>query len=85
MEGEIIVESGVSWLRDTLMKMAEDRVEFLKEGIADGVPLHEYGGMVGRYKEAKRLLNISLPEIFEQFQQADDDAFEQDGLEEMPE
>jgi hypothetical protein len=83
-EGEIIVESGVSWLRDTLMKVAQERLDLLTEGIADGVPLHEYTAMVGRRKEAKRWVNITLPELFIQFQEADDAAFEQDGLEEMP-
>ena len=83
MEGEIIVESGVSWLRDELQKTANERLEHLREGIAEGVPLHEYSAMVGRYKEAKRWANIIFPEIFAEFQNADDNAFEQDGLEEM--
>lgn len=83
MAGEIIVESGLSWLRDKLIQIAEDRCEALREGIADGVPLHEYSAMVGRYKEAKRLLNITLPDLFAEFDKADEDSFEQDDLAEM--
>jgi len=84
MAGEIIVESGVSWLRDKLNQVAQDRLDFLTEGIADGVPLHEYTAMVGRRKEAKRWVDFVLTEIFQEFQQADDAALESDGLEEMP-
>ncbi len=82
-EGEIIVEGGLSWLRDKLEEIAADRCEHLKSGIADGVPLHEYGGMCGRYREAKRWRDIEIPELFAEFDKADDDSFEADGLEEM--
>jgi len=72
MGGNIEVVSGVSWLHDKLRERAKERVEFLKEGIAEGVPLHEYAAMVGRYKEANRLLNIYLPELFTEFYQAEE-------------
>jgi len=72
MGGEIEVVTGVSWLHDKLRQVAQDRIDILKEGIADGVPLHEYQAMVGRYKEAKRQLSIVLPEIFTEFYQAEE-------------
>jgi len=72
MGGTIEVVTGVSWLHDKLRQIAQDRIDVLKDGIAEGVPLHEYQAMVGRYKEAKRLLNITLPEIFEEFYQAEE-------------
>jgi len=80
MGGEVVVPSGVSWLHDRLKEMGTERVEYLKEGIAEGVPLHEYQAMVGRYKEAKRVLSIILPELFEEFysaEQADDEELEE--------
>jgi len=82
-EGEIIVESGLSWLHDKLISVASERCDHLKDGIAEGVPMNEYAAMVGRYKEAKRWRDIEIPEIFDTFQKADDDSFERDGLEEM--
>ena len=72
-EADVKVESGVSWLHDKLRAEAQDRIDILKEGIAEGVPLHEYQAMVGRYKEAKRQLSIVLPEIFADFYQAEED------------
>ncbi len=84
-EGKIIVGSGVSWLLDKLQRVAQERLDFLTEGIADGVPLHEYGAMVGRRKEAKRWADFMISEVFEEFQQAEDSALEEDELEEMPE
>lgn len=83
-EGKIVVGSGISWLLEKLKSVAEDRVAFLQEGCADGVPLEEYAAMVGRYKEAKRWREFVISEIFEEFQQAEDNALENDGLEEMP-
>jgi len=83
-EGKIIIGSGVSWLLEKLQRVAQDRLDYLTEGIADGVPLHEYGPMVGRRKEAKRWVSFMISEVFEEFQQAEDSALEDDGLEEMP-
>ncbi len=83
-EGQIIVGSGISWLLDTLMTKAQDRLDLLTEGIADGVPLHEYGAMVGRRKEAKRWVDFMIKEVFEEFQQAEEASLDDDGLEEMP-
>ena len=83
-EGKIIVGSGVSWLLDKMKRVAQERLDFLTLGIADGVPLHEYGPMVGRRKEAKRWVDFMISEVFEEFQQAEDAALEDDGLEEMP-
>ena len=80
----IEVNSGVSWLLDRLKTIAQDRLDLLTEGIADGVPLHEYGAMVGRRKEAKRWVAFMISEVFEEFQQAEDSALEDEGLEEMP-
>lgn len=87
MEGDekiIVVNSGVSWLLDRLKAVAKERLDILTEGISDGVPLHEYGAMLGRRKEAKRWVDFTISEIFEEFQKAEDSALEEDGLEEMP-
>lgn len=83
-EPEIIVGSGISWIYDKLRAVAKDRLDILTEGIADGVPLHEYGAMVGRRKEAKRWVDFVLQEIFAEFQQAEEASMEEDGLEELP-
>ena len=40
--------------------------------------------MVGRRKEAKRWVAFMISEVFEEFQQAEDSALEDEGLEEMP-
>lgn len=79
---DVHVASGVSWLKDKLIQILEERVEFLKEGIAEGVPLHEYQAMVGRYKEAKRQLSVHVVELFEEFEILDE-MEEDDGLEEL--
>jgi hypothetical protein len=83
-EGEIIVGSGISWIYDKLRAVAQERLDILTEGIAEGVPLHEYGAMVGRRKEAKRWVDFVLQEIFTEFQQAEESSLDDDGLEEMP-
>ena len=83
-EGQIVVESGISWLLATLQARAEDRLAHLREGIAEGVPMEEYQQLVGRYKEAKRWKEFMISEVFEEFQKAEDSALEEDGLEEMP-
>ncbi len=83
-EGEIIVGSGISWIYDKLRAVAKERLDILTEGIADGVPLHEYGPLVGRRKEAKRWVDFVLKEIFEEFQNAEEASLDEDGLEEMP-
>ncbi len=83
-EGEIIVGSGISWIYDKLRAVAQERLDILTEGIAEGVPLHEYGAMVGRRKEAKRWVDFVLQEIFTEFQQAEEASLDGDGLEEMP-
>lgn len=81
---EIVVGSGISWLLETLQAKAVDRLEFLKEGIAEGVPRDEYEQIVGRYKEAKRWRDFMFKETFEEFQQAEESSLEDDPLEEMP-
>ena len=81
---EIVVGSGISWLLETLQAKAVDRLEYLKEGIAEGVPRDEYEQMVGRYKEAKRWRDFMFKETFEEFQQAEESSLEDDPLEEMP-
>lgn len=85
MTDEIKVVSGVSWLHDKLLAEITGRAEFLKDAIAGGVPLEEYRQMVGKYKECKRLINITLPEIFTEFYQSsdEDDDGESYGLEEL--
>ncbi len=83
-EGEIIVGSGISWIYDKLRAVAQERLDVLTEGIAEGVPLHEYGAMVGRRKEAKRWVDFVLQEVFAEFQQAEESSLDADGLEEMP-
>jgi len=82
MGGNIEVVSGVSWLHDKLREIMTERMEFLKEGIADGVPQDDYRCMVGRYKEAKRFVGITLPELFTEFYQSSDEG-ESDELEEI--
>jgi len=82
-EKQIIVGSGVSWLLEKLQQKALDRLEHLKEGIADGVPRDEYEAMCGRYAEAKRWHKFMISEVFEEFQQAEDNSLEDDDLEEM--
>lgn len=72
MDGEIKVESGVSWLHDKLVQELEDRGEALKEGMARGVPVEEYKQFVGRYRE-NREIRFMVTEIFEGFYQDDDD------------
>jgi len=83
-EGKITIDSGVSWLLAKMQDYATDRLEFLKEGIADGVPLEEYAAMVGRYKEAKRWKQFVIEDIFAEFQQAEESQLEDEGLAEMP-
>lgn len=83
-EGKIIIASGISWLLETLQAKAEERLEYIKDGIAEGVPRDEYEQMVGRYKEAKRWKSFVISETFAEFQQAEDSSLEGDGLEEMP-
>lgn len=82
-EGKIIIGSGISWLLDTLQAKAEERLAYLKDGIAEGVPRDEYEQMVGRYKEAKRWKSFVIYETFAEFQQAEDSSLEEDGLQEM--
>jgi len=74
MDGEIEVVSGVSWLHDTLKKVTEERIKFLTEAMATGLPFHEYIGFVGRHKEAQRMLKITLPEMFEEFYSAEEES-----------
>ncbi len=83
-EVQVIAGSGVSWLLENLQMKAEERLEHLKEGIAEGVPREEYEQMVGRYKEAKRWKDFMFAETFAEFQQAEESVLEQDELEEMP-
>lgn len=83
-KGQIEVASSVSWLLENLQMKAEERLEFLKEGIAEGVPREEYEQMVGRYKEAKRWKEFMFADTFAEFQAAEESVLEDDGLEEMP-
>lgn len=77
------MQSGVSWLHDTLLERLNERRETLKEGIARGVEsIKEYRQLVGRCEELRRLINMDIPELFEDFYQADaDDDEEDDGNE----
>ena len=68
--------SGVSWLHDKLKSILSDRKESLASGIANGVPLEEYRQMVGRYRETDRMLGTTLPELFHEFYQSEDDDLE---------
>ena len=83
-EGKVIAGSGVSWLLEQLQQKAYERMEYLKEGIAEGIPRDEYEQMVGRYKEAKRWHDFMFSETFAEFQQAEESVLEDDVLEEMP-
>jgi hypothetical protein len=80
MSEEIQVESGVSWLHDTLRKRLEERKKFLQEACASGLHYHEYLPMVGRYRETVRQIN-ELAELFTEFYQSEE--AEEDGLEEL--
>lgn len=77
------VVTGVSWFHDKLLEIMTDRLEHLKEGIAEGVPTDEYRQMVGRYKETKRFVKITLPELFEEFYQAEESVADDGELEEL--
>lgn len=65
------MQSGISWLHDTLLQRAQDRLDHLKDGLSEGVPIEEYRQVVGRCKELKRLINIDIPELFTDFYQSD--------------
>ena len=81
MDKEIVIPSGVSWLHDTLRARMQERVDFLKEACANGLPYHEYLPMVGRHREALRMLNGTLPELFQDFAVAENES--DDELEEL--
>ena len=83
-EGQIVVDSGISWLLERMQTEASERLEYLKEGIAEGVPRDEYEQMVGRYREAKRWHKFGIEDIFEEFQKTEESQLEDEGLEEMP-
>lgn len=83
-EVEIIVGSGISWIYDKLRAVAQERVDWLVQTMAQGVPLHEYGNFVGRHHEARRWVDFVLKEIFEEFQNAEEASLDEDGLEELP-
>ncbi len=83
MGGNIEVVTGVSWFHDKLREIMTDRLEHLKEGIAEGVPQDEYRQMVGRYKEAKRFVGITLPELFKEFYEAEESVGDDGELEEL--
>ena len=80
MDDEIQVESGVSWLHDTMRERLEERSQFLKEACASGIPYHEYLPMVGRHRECIRQIN-ELAEMFKEFYQAEEES--DDALEEL--
>lgn len=65
--------SNISWLHDQLLKRATERLELLKDGLAEGVPTEEYRQIVGRCKELKRLIGIDIPELFTDFYSSDSD------------
>lgn len=83
MGGNIEVVTGISWFHDKLHEIMTDRLENLKEGIAEGVPTDEYRQMVGRYKETKRFVGITLPELFKEFYQAEESVVDDGELEEL--
>ena len=71
--------SSISWLHDTLLQRLTDRREKLREGVGDGVPDAKYRQFVGRIKELSRLIDIDLPELFEDFYKSDADEESSDG------
>lgn len=75
--------SGISWLHDTLVQRTKERLDVLKDGLAEGVPDGEYRQIVGRCKELKRLLKIDIPELFTDFYQSDAEG--EGDLDELPE
>ena len=81
---EINVGSGVSWLLEALQIKAKERMEYLKEGIAEGVPQSEYEQLVGRYRESKRWYTFMVSDTFAEFQQMEEASLDNDELEEMP-
>ncbi len=72
ISNELPAESGVSWLHDELRKSLTERIEFLKNAIARGVPDEEYRQFVGRFREASRLKD-EIDELFVNFYQDDID------------
>ncbi len=83
MGGNIEVVTGISWFHDKLLEIMTARSEFLKEGIARGVPTEEYRMMVGKYREVQRFIQNTLPELFEEFYQAEESVALDGGLEEL--
>lgn len=81
-EAVINVESGVSWLHDTLREKLTEREHFLLEACGTGIPYHEYLAMVGRLRECRRQMG-ELAELFQEFYQAEEEVDE--GLGELKE
>jgi len=71
-EANIIVQSGVSWLHDTMRAKLKEREQFLLEACGHGLPYHEYVGFVGRIRECRRQID-ELAETFKDFYQAEED------------
>lgn len=66
------MQSGVSWLHDTLVRRLEERMAELANKTANGVSDEsEYRVTVGRYKEAKHMRNFLIPELFSDFYASD--------------
>ena len=68
-----LTPTGVSWLHDRLLRELKERKEHLQEGLGEGVPLQQYRQLVGRIQEIKRMIKITLPEIFQELYSADED------------
>lgn len=76
-EREIKVGSSVSWTFDRLRQALNDRIDFLREGVTNAVvPYEEYGQIVGRIKELKRMRDDVLTDIFAELGEDEDDETE---------
>ena len=76
------MQTGSSWLYDTILSKLKERQEFLKDAMSRGLPYHEYINFVGRHKECLRQQN-ELGEIFTDFHQSEEMASEDEELKEI--
>lgn len=73
-EREIKVRSSVSWTFDRLRIAINERIESLREGVTNVVvPFEEYGQIVGRIKELKRMRDDVLTEVFAELSEDEDE------------
>lgn len=70
--GDISVESGVSWLHDTLRQQLEDREQQILEVLGRGLDYPSYIKTTGMLQECRRQQG-TLAEQFKEFYQGEED------------